>query len=45
MEKIGRKIIETYSEVTKKEQDPIIKKLGIDSKMIKFTLNVQFMLF
>lgn len=40
MEKIGRRIIETYSEVTKKEQDPLIKRLGIDSKMIKFTLNV-----
>ena len=40
MDKIGKKIIEIYSEISKREQDPLIKKLGIDSKMLKLTLNV-----
>ncbi|CAK77020.1 unnamed protein product (macronuclear) [Paramecium tetraurelia] len=39
MDKIGKRIIEIYTDVSKKEQDPLIKKLGIDSKMLKFTLN------
>ncbi|CAD8091737.1 unnamed protein product [Paramecium sonneborni] len=39
MDKIGKRIIEIYSDISKKEQDPLIKKLGIDSKMLKFTLN------
>ncbi|CAD8086516.1 unnamed protein product [Paramecium sonneborni] len=39
MDRIGKRIIEIYSDVSKKEQDPLIKKLGIDSKMLKLTLN------
>ncbi|CAD8068836.1 unnamed protein product [Paramecium primaurelia] len=39
MDKIGKRIIEIYTDISKKEQDPLIKKLGIDSKMLKFTLN------
>ncbi|CAD8071049.1 unnamed protein product [Paramecium primaurelia] len=39
MDQIGKRIIEIYADVSKKDQDPLIKKLGIDSKLLKITLN------
>ncbi|CAD8174966.1 unnamed protein product [Paramecium octaurelia] len=38
MDQIGKRIIEIYTDVSKKEQDPLIKKLGTDSKLLKSTL-------